>query len=516
MSSFISNFYTRLVELEEASKTGNPKNNDQTVSNTTINYDYKLHFADLSMTSCHRVDFKLNIMTFHDFLSTLKFFKNCLFNFNLIDNQNNSYGSGANRSVYLKMANDMIGNILVQNGKYFVDVNTNHIFWDNIVNIESFGRFIYLLLASKTILPFHLPPKYLEILSGNPMTKEEIEYFYEKMYPGIVIDEKYKNNPQEFTKLDVGYNNYEEMIRSEVFNENDKTLAIYYSLAEYQKHLFDYPVNVATMDYVLSGHYLITGEMVKKIFKIRHTLSSVYETIWNSFIDTLTSDEIKQMLVTFSNNLSMNQIIYIIIKDDIQIDIKIYTCMGEVYINKQLFKNSATLSNLKIYFKGQDILNENLYTLRLSTLGESSVTGAVPVSFFPGYYRPFTNFAMENYNEEDSDDDYDYDNSTNLKSLKSPLDNVNNVIDDSVRTHLAFALDNFKSRAVENEAVKYGIKMENKLKLQKSIDDKRLKQFFGQPITKNDKKNIFKENQIHQKKYIPKQPKIKQNRFRSF
>ena len=488
MSDYLYTFYSKLAKLQAAFEIGNQKYIPRP-SKTTIDYNYKLHFDDPLIIPNHKIDFKLNMFTFYDFLSTLKFFKNCLFSFNLIDNHNNSYGSGANRSVYLKMANDMIDDILIPNGKYFVDININHTFWDNIANIESFNRFMYLLLGSKTILPFHLPPKYLEILSGNPLTKEEVEYFYEKMYPGIIIDEKYKNDPQEFAKLDVGYNNYEEMIRAEVLNENDKTLAIYYSLAEYQKHLFDYPVNVVTMDYVLSGHYHITGEMVKKIFKIKHTLSHIYEKVWDAFLDTLSSDEIKQMLITFSNNLSMNQTIYIFIKDDILIDIKIYTCMGEVYINKFLFKNISTLSNLKIYFKGQDILNEILYTPRLNTSNEPTMVDSftVPLSFWTTSFQSFTNFSTEDW-----DGDVD-----------------------PVRTHLKVALgENHDTTAAE--ALAHGIKMENKILLKKSIDDKRLEQFFGQPITKKNKKNIFKENQRNQNKYISKQPKIKQNKFRSF
>lgn len=325
-----------------------------------IDYDYKLIFEDYSIKN---IEYDIKSFTFYDFIGLLKFLDNKIFNFDFIDNLNTAFGEGATRQVYQKLANEIVGDILKKTNEYFVDIDENNEFWDNLSNIKAFARFILLLLESECVLPYHLPPRYLEILSGYDLTIKELEYFYDKYYPGVLnnLNEIYKNDPKKFEKLDIGFKTYEQMLRSEVLNESEKTNIIYYELSEQQKDLFN-GANIVTIDYVLSGEYKIDPTKVIKNMKIICKLKNneQYISLWSDFIISLNSEELKQLLLAFTNTtlLKKKNKIKINIRDDMIIDIRILTCINSVDISNKLFENFETLSNLKKYIVNTDSLNE--------------------------------------------------------------------------------------------------------------------------------------------------------------
>src|SRR5579885_3481657 len=167
------------------------------INRNLIDYNYTI-----SVDGYPNEYLKFNIRTFsfYDLIGLLKFHENKIFNFDFMDNSNSAHGSGANRQIYQKLANDILNDILIKKNEFFVDINEKNKFWDNLSNIKAFARFIFLLLNSNCVLPYHLPPRYLEILSGYDISIEELEYFYDKMFPDTLskIDKKYKNNPSEF------------------------------------------------------------------------------------------------------------------------------------------------------------------------------------------------------------------------------------------------------------------------------------------------------------------------------
>lgn len=493
---------------ELLNKFGNDKEKRKS---TDIDYNYKI-IVEGYPTETLKFDFQS--FTFYDLIGLIKFYDKKIFNFDFVDKRNSSYGSGANRQIYLKMANDMVGDILKKKDDYFVDFDENNKFWSNFSNIKAFARFIYLLLNSKCILPFHLPPRYLEILSGYDISIEELEYFYEKLYPNALqkIEDRFKQNPSEFIKLDVGYNSYEQMLRGEVLNESDKVNVIYFELAEQQKNIFDYQTNIVTIDYVLSGTFGISSKIALDIFKIKCDLINLerYSALWNGFINKLNSNEIKQMLLLFSNSTAPKQTIYIFVKNDITVDIKIYTCMKEVYLNEKLFGNSETLLNLKMYFQNDDSLNEASFLIpRSSTnydygMGHYGLYNYVPIpntndeysNIFKKFYTGATIIAPKKlitFADEFEESEDIYDSTTSVSSDQT-----------------ANSISRINQKEKFNKALKEINKKEN---FQKKWDN-------NQTISRN--KQIFErqpkkqfKQQKYNKKNFTKQPKKQIRQFKN-
>lgn len=379
-----------------------------------IDYDYKISI-NRGYSLSEKIIFDKNCYTFYDFIGVLKFYNSKFFNFEFLDNKNSAYGSGATRQIYLNLSNDIVGDILKKTKENFVDIDENNKFWDNISNIKAFTRFILLLLECGCKLPYHLPPRYFEILSGEDLVLEELEYFYDKYYPNTLnnLEEKYKKDPKEFEKLDVGFENYEQMLRSEIINESDKLNIIYYELAEQQRNMFPKKINNVTLDYIFSGYYNIDAKLVLKIMDIQCDLdnSNDYILLWNEFIQSLNPSELKQMLIVFCNSVSLQQKIKIIIKDNLLIDIKIQTCLKTIYVNNKLFKNLETLSNLKIYFRDNDSLNENTTyseayldsSRRYSSLNTAMIYTDESFNLFNIAYHPY----QIPYDKETASQDHD-------------------------------------------------------------------------------------------------------------
>lgn len=77
-------------------------------------------------------------------------------------------------------------------------------------------------------------------------------------------------------------------------------------------------------------------------------------------IKTLSEKELKQLLITFGNTLSLNKKYSINIHNILNNDIHITTCFSTVSINKKLFENPEHLNNLKLYFCDNDIISDRI------------------------------------------------------------------------------------------------------------------------------------------------------------
>jgi len=114
-------------------------------------------------------------------------------------------------------------------------------------------------------------------------------------------------------------------------------------------------------DKILSGQYTFTPKMLFNIFVV----DTEYRNMWKKFIYALNHDELKGLLLIFTNSLSLDHPIEIIVSDNdldknlsTGIDLKIITCSRTVIINKNLFESDEKLLGLRVYFCGVDKIKE--------------------------------------------------------------------------------------------------------------------------------------------------------------
>jgi hypothetical protein len=284
-------------------------------------------------------------------------------------NEHLGTGDGANRNVYMHLNSTMEEHKIVKRvNQYFVDLNYENYLFENEININALAKFIYSSIKYDCKLPFHLHPRLLETIveynRGYSMDDDEILYFMKTLQPDIYRTSIVLSQ-DEFKELDCGFNTHIEYYKSLIYGSDDMetsikkniingTIATFYL----DNQMFSDILSVIELDKLISGNYIITHEIVLEKMSVE---PEHYTEEWETFIKTLTYDELKNMLILITNSVSLDEPIKVCIcemnsisDNNIEEDIRISTCFRKVSINENIFKNKMT-ENLKQYFISKDI-----------------------------------------------------------------------------------------------------------------------------------------------------------------
>lgn len=304
------------------------------IDSTMIN----IYDSSVIQNTTYDFNFDTNIHNVYDILNLLKNKSITTINFRLIENNNESYGPGANRYVYLKILNqlsDPTFNILIKKNN-FVDVNNLNIFWTCDLNIWSIAKLFMLANQNDVKLPYHLNPLILEQIIHRQLTLNEFMYFLE-YYDRDIYTNIHKIT-DDFIRENTNYDSKLEYVKSLFFNNNKHIYEIIgdtFSI-KYQ--------SVVDLNEKISGPYIITRLDLLSVANLNGTK---YENQWSAFIHSLTMSELKNLLLTFGNTLDLNEPYNIIVSSSILTDIKISTCSRIVMLNEKIFESGLDI--LKIY-----------------------------------------------------------------------------------------------------------------------------------------------------------------------
>lgn len=298
--------------------------------------------------------------TFFDLFEVFKQAPTDKFEIEFYDGEHIAVGDGVARQFYLKCIDQIIeiGAFRIE-GRFMVLDPANG-FWEDEGNIYCLVKLIGLILQDG-ILPYHLSPGLLRVIVGQPLADFELEFFLDKKdhqvlhqisQPGtdiIIIDELGFTSKSDYIEyvLDKNFHPKSPDIYS-------LTSSIYSNIGEMFKMTgLQYCTSAISLDERISGRYEITNDAV---YRIMDLVTKEYEPLWKQFIYSLTETELKNMLLTFTNSLSMDFNIKIEVKD-IQLDMNILTCMRVVTINRKLFID-GTLDSLKLSFTNNDAISD--------------------------------------------------------------------------------------------------------------------------------------------------------------
>lgn len=308
--------------------------------------------------------------------------KGCYFIFEIIDGKNVAYGNGATREIYYKMAENLIDEILVKKNTFFVDIDIRNKFWNNDDNIKSFVDFIMMVHASGSILPYHLDPIIFEYICYKKMNFDEISYFLKNTDPEL-YNSISKIKSSQWKTLDLEYDSKEDYMRYKIIdlkNLTRKKIKIYDLIAErFQNFDSFYDYSIIELDKKLSGPFEVTSEIFMQI--INFTDES-YKELWEKFILTLNSNQLKNMLILFSGTISLDNKITVDLNYNSNLDISISTCSRFVSINKKFFENLDSLNKLKIYFCGKDNMSDYILNNEENVVDETSYESNIINTFY--------------------------------------------------------------------------------------------------------------------------------------
>lgn len=316
--------------------------------------------------------------TFYDLFEMIKNNPDTSFNIELVDGDDIAVGDGASRQFYLKCFAQIIelGAFVIEGCR--ADVNPTNGFWEDEDNISCLIE-LFKLIVKDGVLPYHLSPCLLSKMIHKPLTDLEYEFFVDKKDPQL-LSRLSAPGAEEIITEELGYENkrdYYVFLLDKNYHRSsphrDLTRTIYNKLAQVSMS-FDFFDGALNLDEHLSGPYDITPRTVYKMTKLEFPLWHIendthYQNLWKEFIYSLTETELKNMLLTFTNSLSINQQILIRV-DDINQDMKIQTCMKLVTLNKKLFHDLSTLQNLKYLFTNDD----NISDFKMPTLNRTRPT----------------------------------------------------------------------------------------------------------------------------------------------
>jgi len=256
------------------------------LNDNLIDYQYSVNEDEIQNILI--LDFDLDNFSFDDLIGLIKFRPNNFFYFETTNGKSLGRGMGAIRQVYNKLIKEISHTIFETDGVgYFVKFNLNHPFWTNTSNCKAFGRFIHLVIASGCIFPFHFPVAMIEELTqpSKRLNESEMLYFIEKMDPDVYssiknvdfrcfVDHSIPNE----TGFDSLYDMLSYIIYGSYTEDNCTKLYRIYKEITNGINLFSYPSdpNTPTIDYILSGEYELTPEIV---FKMTNIITE-YEVLW--------------------------------------------------------------------------------------------------------------------------------------------------------------------------------------------------------------------------------------------
>lgn len=310
-----------------------------------------------NFSSNEKMTFDFEIHKYTDLFEWINIYKGASISFETKNGKSTAFGAGATKQVYQQIAMDLIGDVWTKTSNYFVEPNLNNCFWSDHDNIYALVMFIGMIVQSGSVLPYHLSPGLLEKIVNKKMSLIDLKFFLEKIDPDVYGSvKKIETNHVPFESLDTGFNDLESYLRAILVSDQEKFIHTYEQIAgnfELFDSMFDYDIQL--MDKVLSGSYEITHDAV---FNIINFNSVKRYDMWKEFVYNLTESELKQMLLTFGNSLTLNTTYNVYLSWSTEVDIRIATCIKSITIHKRLFANKETLDGLRNYFTGTDQIHD--------------------------------------------------------------------------------------------------------------------------------------------------------------
>ena len=333
----IFRYFTMLPEPDDESNY--PNNGRQEIS-------FLVRSQTIFFNSTITCDFDLQKETYLDLLELIRKNGNCYLQFTVNDGESRSLGPGSTRQVYKKCMFEMLDTLLTRTNCYFMDINEDHEFWKQGTSCEMiFTLFIAMCIKSEFVLPYHLPPLLLKLISRRDMSEEEILFYAKKLEPDAV---QAQLSPEVFKEFDTGYDTQQDFYKSILHRQSERKLLIYKTIADLFTMVGAFKdCKVSKIDNLLSGPYILTPDMVLSMMRI--ISDQRYKEAWQSFVRSLTEEELKQLLVTLGNTISTKVKYDIYINNDITVDVVIQTCQYSLSIKEYIFDNKENLANLKCY-----------------------------------------------------------------------------------------------------------------------------------------------------------------------
>lgn len=298
--------------------------------------------------------------TFFDLFEIIKQSPDSNLDIEFHDGDRIAVGDGVSRQFYLKCIDQIIEIGALHREGRFMTVDPSNGFWNDQENIFCLVKLITFILQGG-VLPYHLSPGLLRVIVNQPLADFELEFFLDKKDPEI-LHRICQPGADAIIVEELGFTDRQDYIQY-VLDKNfhpsstaiyHRTVALYSEIAQaFTPTGLQFCPNAISLDERLSGRYEITNDSV---YRIMDLVNKEYELQWKEFIYSLHESELKNMLLTFTNSLSMDHTIKIEVKD-IQLDLTIQTCMRTVTINRKLFTN-RTLDNLKLSFTGNDTISD--------------------------------------------------------------------------------------------------------------------------------------------------------------
>ena len=283
-------------------------------------------------------------------------------NIELVNGSNLASGDGVNRQFYLNCIRQIIEIGAFTINDRYMNIDATNGFWVEETNIYGLIKLIELIVKDGA-LPYHISPCLLSKLVSKPLTEFEQVFFINRMDP--VLWNRISTPAAEKLIIDdlgfVDRNDYQLFLLDKNYHPSSPlreiTDLVYEQLVEASRETVFRLFNSALeLDEHLSGQYTLTSDMVYKMTKLETDIDR-YHTLWKEFIYSLTETELKNMLLTFTNSLSINQQLSIRVRKS-DTDMQIQTCLKLITLNEKLFTNQETLQNLKYLFTNNDTLSD--------------------------------------------------------------------------------------------------------------------------------------------------------------
>jgi hypothetical protein len=325
------------------------------------------------------VDFDFNIDSVLYCFNNIKKRKGYRITFRCIEDDSLSYGHGANKYVYQKIAMNLLDavesneidlpliddgteftnheSILIRKHNYFVEPNLCNNFWKDPENIYAFVVFIASMISFESVLPYHLSPAILEFITYKKLTESELKFYLEKIDPELqgidTIDDNF------IKELGLGFDTVMDYLRFKVVGTLTSEQIVVYEEIASNFSLFNSfaDFDIPNIDSVLSGKYTITADDVLKITIIEKK----YINLWKKFVRSLSESELKQMLLSFGNTLSLDNHYNIHVNTIQTHDINIMTCAKDISIRENMLTEDEMIEQLRIYFRNNDSMRDDTY-----------------------------------------------------------------------------------------------------------------------------------------------------------
>lgn len=283
--------------------------------------------------------------------SLITIFPGHKFYFSVYKGASFAVGEGSNRQIYQRLMSELITKGILVSDSYFIDVNSSNPFWSDPDNIRFFVVFVAMLINYQCLLAGHFTPVLLECITYKKLSMDDLVFYMELIDPQTLkVASKY--DAENFSLMESDFDTHYDLYRHIVCGSiGDDKLAVYRSIAKNFEAFGSFNrFDIQVMDKTFSGAYVITPEMVLPLFLV----DDIYQDQWSTFVKSLTSEEIKRMMLTFTNSLVLQNTIHVYISRTTELDIKVRVCSREVYINVKLFEDDTALYKLKDYFTSDD------------------------------------------------------------------------------------------------------------------------------------------------------------------